>query len=279
MISLSNDFCTPMTEDQLRKECPYIFAKTPTNPGVSGKYVQATTKDVIDDMAKMGWYPVQAKQCRAKKGSKGIRSFHMVAMQNDKMTIPSPDGKTEAYVRIIIQNSHDGFNSFKFMMGLYRCVCSNGLVVADAEFTAFSIRHVNYTFEELRQVVVAATAAVPGIRETTVAMRETVLTEDQKRELAVETYKIRKGMTEEKDVKVRQETIDELLEPLRPEDTGNTLWNVFNVLQEKMIKGGFAAPSKNGKLRAARSIKSIKKDTEYNQQLWATAERYMAVAA
>ena len=277
MISLSNDFCTPMTDEQLREACPYVFAKAPTNPGVSGKYVQATTKDVIDDMAKMGWYPVQAKQCRAKKGSKGIRSFHMVAMQNDEMTIPSPDGKTEAYVRIIIQNSHDGFNSFKFMMGLYRCVCSNGLVVADAEFEAFSIRHINYSFEELRQVVVAATSAIPALREKTIAMRETVLTEEQKRELAVETYKIRKGVTE--DVKVEEATVNDLLTPVRSEDEGNTLWNVFNVLQEKMIKGGFSATGKNGKVRKQRSIKSIKKDTEYNQQLWSVAERYMAVAA
>ena len=276
MISLSNDFCTPMTEKEVRAACPYAFAVTPTNPGVSGKYIQANTATVIKDMEKMGWYPVQAKQCRAKKGSKGIRSFHMVAMQNDNVTIPGPDGKTESYVRIIIQNSHDGFSSFKFMMGLYRCVCSNGLVVADAEFTTFSIRHINYSFEELLQVVNQAVAAVPGIREKTIAMRNTVLTDEQKRDLAVATYKIRKG---DEQAKVDEATVNDLLTPLRKEDAGNSLWNVFNVLQEKMIKGGFSATTKSGKTRKQRSIKSIKKDTEYNQQLWAVAESYMAVAA
>ena len=279
MISLSSDFCTPMTEEQVRAACPYAFAEVPTNPDVSGKYIQANTATVIKDMAKMGWYPVQAKQCRAKKGSKGIRSFHMVAMQNDNVTIPGPDGKTEAYVRIIIQNSHDGFSSFKFMMGLYRCVCSNGLVVSDAEFTTFSIRHINYSFEELLQVVNQAVAAVPGLCEKTVAMRNTVLSDEQKRELAVATYKIRKGVTEEDKVKVDDATIADLLTPVRKEDNGDSLWNVFNVLQEKMIKGGFSATGKNGKVRKQRSIKSIRKDTEYNQQLWAVAESYMAVAA
>ena len=279
MISLSNDFCTPMTEKQVREACPYAFAETPTNPNVSGKYMQANTATVIKDMEKMGWYPVQAKQCRPRKGSKGIRSFHMVAMQNDAVTIPGPDGKTESYVRIIIQNSHDGFSSFKFMMGLYRCVCSNGLVVADAEFTTFSIRHINYSFEELLQVVNQAVAAVPGIREKTIAMRGTVLTDEQKRDLAVATYKIRNGATEQDEVKVDDATIADLLTPVRNEDKGNTLWNVFNVLQEKMIKGGFSAPGKNGKSRRQRSIKSIRKDTEYNQQLWALAESYMAAAA
>ena len=276
MISLSNDFCTPMTEDQVRAACPYAFAETPTNPDVSGKYIQANTATVIKDMEKMGWYPVQARQCRAKKGSKGIRSFHMVAMQNDNVTIPGPDGKTESYVRIIIQNSHDGFSSFKFMMGLYRCVCSNGLVVADAEFTTFSIRHINYSFEELLQVVNQAVAAVPGIRNKVVAMRETMLDEEQKRNLAIETFKIRKG---DENAKVDEDTVNDLLTPLRREDAGNSLWNVFNVLQEKMIKGGFSVTGKNGKARKQRSIKSIKKDAEYNQQLWGLAESYVSVAA
>ena len=43
------------------------FHQTPTNPNVSDKYIQASTIDVINDLAKLGWYPVQAKQCRNKK--------------------------------------------------------------------------------------------------------------------------------------------------------------------------------------------------------------------
>lgn len=275
MISLSNDFCTPMTEEQLRKACPYAFAEMPTNPGVSGKYIQANTKTVVDDMAKMGWYPVQAKQCREKKGSKGIRSFHMVCLQNDNIKIMNPNGGTEAYVRIILQNSHDGFSSFKFMMGLYRCVCSNGLVVADAEFETFSIRHVNYTFEELRTVVNKVVSSIPNVINKMDAMSQVVPTDEQKREMAVETYKIRKGVAEEDKVNVDDATITDLLTPVRSEDNTDTLWGLFNILQEKMIKGGFSATGKNGKARKQRPISSIKKDADYNQKLWAIAERFM----
>jgi hypothetical protein len=51
---------------------------------------------------------------------------------------------------LFLTNSHDGFNSFQFRVGIYRLVCSNGLVVADEEFSAFRIRHKGYTFAELR---------------------------------------------------------------------------------------------------------------------------------
>ena len=274
MISLSKEM-SRMTMDQVKEACPYVSKRTPTNPGVSGKYTVANTEDVINDLAKFGWYPVEAKQCRAKKGSKGIRSFHMVALQNDDVTIPDPNGGTEAYVRIILQNSHDGFNPFKFMMGLYRCICSNGLVVCDAEFSVFSIRHINYNFEELRKIVEKVVATVPGIIDKRNTMVKTELTEEQKREMAIETYRIRKNLVSEAKLVLDDATINDLLFPTRKEDEGNSLWQVFNVLQEKMIKGGFSATGKNGKARKQRPISSVKKDADYNQQLWALAEKYI----
>ena len=271
----------PMTNEEVMSVCPYAFAEVPTNPGVSGKYVHANTQTVIQDMEKLGWYPVEAKQCRQKKGSKGIRSFHMVVMESNdvKTNIVGPDGNVEAKVRIIIQNSHDGFNSFRFMMGVYRFVCSNGMVVADAQFADFSIRHINYSFEELRGVVAKVMAEVPATIDKMNAMSTTILTDEQKREMAVETYKIRKGYAAEDNVNVDDQTVEDLLTPVRAEDEGDSLWNIFNVLQEKMIKGSFMAPGKNGKARKQRAITSIKKDLDYNERLWAVAERYIPVAA
>ena len=280
MISLANQMA-PMTNEQVKSVCPYAFAEDPTNPAVSGKYVHANTATVISDMEKLGWYPVEAKQCRQKKGSKGIRSFHMVVMESNdvKTNILGADGNVEAKVRIIIQNSHDGFNSFRFMMGVYRFVCSNGMVVADAQFADFSIRHINYSFDELRGIVAQVMDKVPATIDKMNAMSTTILTDDQKREMAVETYKIRKGYASEDNVNVDDQTVEDLLTPVRTEDEGNSLWSVFNVLQEKMIKGSFMAPGKNGKSRKQRPITSIKKDLDYNERLWAVAEQYIPVAA
>lgn len=274
MISLSNEM-NRMTMNDVRAKCPYAFAEAPTNPGVSSKYTYANTETVINDMAKLGWYPVEAKQCRQKKGSKGIRSFHVVAFQHDDVKIVNSKGEDEAYVRIVLQNSHDGFNSFRFMMGCYRMVCSNGCILSDAEFADFSIRHINYSFEELRGIVAKVMNQVPTAIDKMNTMNAILLTDEQKYEMAAETYKIRKGFAPEDKVDVDSQTINDLLTPLRAEDEGNSLWNVFNVLQEKMIKGGFSATGKNGKVRKQRPISSIKKDVEYNQRLWAIAERYM----
>ena len=171
--NLSNHF---LSNDELKSICPMAFKSEPTNPNVSDKYIMATTMDVVNDMAKLGWYPVQAKQCRNKKNSKGIRSYHLIAFQNENVKVMNGN-EIEAYPRIILQNSHDGFNSFKFMCGLFRIVCSNGLIVADEEFANLSIRHINYTFEELRDTINVVIAKLPGKIEVLNEMRNTELSE------------------------------------------------------------------------------------------------------
>ena len=77
--------------------------------------------------------------------------------------------------------------------------------------------------------------------------------------------------------------LDDLLLPcVHPiyfkEDEKNDLWTIFNICQEKMIKGGFKAENKKLKLRKQKGITSIKKDLEFNQSLWQKATQYLMCA-
>lgn len=273
---LSENF---MTIDDIKRECPLAFKDMPTNPNVSDKYIQANTSTVISDLEKLGWRPVQAKQCRMRKNSSGVRSFHMIAFQNPDIYIEKPDGNggttIDAYPRIILTNSHDGFNSFKFMVGLFRLVCSNGLVISGEQFVNMAIRHVNYDFETLRDVVKKAIENIPNIVCQMNEMKKTVLSEEQKKEIATSVIKIRKNISDDEKFDIDEKTVMDILMPNREEDKGDDLWTVFNVCQEKMIKGGYAATNSQNKLRKQRSITSIKKDLDFNQKLWAVASRYM----
>ena len=284
MLSFNNDNLATsfLSNDDLRRLCPMALHVTPTNPGVSDRYVHANTMTVVEDLAKLGWYPVQAKQCRNKKNSSGIRSFHMIAFQNPdvKITKTMDNGETvvDTYPRIILTNSHDGFNSFKFMVGLFRLICSNGLVVCNNQMVDMSIRHINYDFEELRKVVASAIERVPEIVNTMNEMRNVILTDEQKTELATEVVKLRKGVEDDKDFVVEAEVVEDILTPVRAEDKGSDLWTIFNICQEKMIKGGFGLRTSRNKLRRQRGITSIKKDMEFNQRLWNTASQYLVAA-
>lgn len=273
----SQSLCPVMSKEEMRKKAPFIFCKEKTNPGTSDKYSFADTETLIDDMAKLGWGVTDCKQQRANKRS-NIRSFHTIAFQNPDIYLTNDKGEIEAFPRIIVSNSHDGFHSFKFMAGLYRLVCSNGLILADAEFTAFSVRHINYDFGELQKIVAQSIELTRTKVSVINDMQATHLSVEQQQALATKAIAIRKGMNWES-LKVDDQDINDILEPVRDEDSGDSLWTVFNVLQEKVIKGDFVlGKTKTGKRRKARPITGAAKDIDVNQALFLAASEYLPAA-
>ena len=270
--------CPFMSKEEMKTKAPYIFADKPTNGDVSERYTLASTETVIDDMAKLGWGVTDCKQQRANKRS-NVRSFHMVSLQNPNVYIEE-NGEIVAYPRIILTNSHDGFHSFKFMIGIFRLCCSNGLVIATQEFANVAIRHINYDFEELRRVVAQAVEATKKNVEVMNTMQETTLTAEQKADFATKAIAIRKGIKEdEKMPQLSAEDVEDILSPVRDEDKGDDLWSVYNVLQEKIMKGAFHfGKTKLGKNRKARPITGAAKDIEVNQKLFETASSYLLAA-
>lgn len=272
---LSNNF---LTAEEIHKRCPLAYATAPTNPKVSDKYIQANTSTVIDDMAKLGWFPIDAKQKKARKNSSGIQSFHMIAFQNPNVKVMQGDD-VEAYPRIILTNSHDGMASFRFRVALFRCICSNGLIIADENFAELTIRHINYTFDDLRHLVEKTMRELPEYINIMNRMKTTTLDKSQKYDFALKMLKIRKNVPEEEKLNVSERTLIDILTPTRKEDEGDSLWNVFNVLQEKMIKGGAMVESgKEDKLRKMRPVKSFVRDLSVNYRMFDTAMDYLDAA-
>lgn len=267
-----------LSDDEIKQKCPFAFYNHPTNPKVSEKYVQANTSTVIKDMAKLGWYVIDAKQKAKRKNSSKVQSFHMIAFQNPNIKILQ-NGEVEAFPRIILTNSHDGMASFKFMVSLFRCVCSNGLIIADEKFAELTIRHINYTFEDLRHLVEKTIRELPEYISVMNRMKETTLNKEQKYDFALKMLKIRKNVPFEEKLNVSEKTLTEILAPTRKEDEGDSLWSVFNVLQEKMIKGGSMIESgKNDKLRKLRPVKSFVRNINANYQFFDTAMDYLETA-
>ena len=262
-----------LTKDQLREICPVAFKDAPTNPNVTNRYLFVNTETIIDDLDKLGWKPVSAAM-RKSRGKDTIFSKHMVSFQNPNIKITSKDGD-DAFPRIIMTNSHDGLQAFKFSVGIFRLVCSNGLVVADEKFSEFKIRHKGYTFGELRDVVAQAVKDLPNKVEVLNKMRNKILTQDEKQKLALDAMLIRAGITPDsdkaKEFEYDEETIQDILEPKRKEDKGDDLWKTFNVIQEKITQGEFHAALKGAKVRKVRKIKSFEKDLEVNKKLFKLA--------
>jgi hypothetical protein len=277
MMISNNSADQVMTIDQLKKEVPFAFLNAPTRQ-VSSKYVHVPTSRVIDDLMSMGWQPVQAAQRRGRAGKTSMFSKHMIKFQNPNLIIKGNEGD-DVFPQIILTNSHDGTQSFKFMMGLYRLVCSNGLVIADEEFASFKIRHMGYSFEDLQQLITNAVEELPKKVEVINTMKSVELTEKQQKDLAFKAFLLRQGIALEseqaKEVEISDEVLENILETQRAEDAGNDLWVTFNRVQEAITQGGFQGALQGAKIRKVRKIKSFEKDLKLNQQLFDLALQYV----
>ena len=64
----------------------------------------------------------------------------------------------------------------------------------------------------------------------------------------------------------------EIMYPKREEDNKNDLWTVFNVVQEKFIKGGLEYQTQRGRKTSLRGLSSIMAVNQVNTKLWELAE-------
>ena len=259
-----------LTKANIMSMAPSVFAESPSDE-VSKHYTHIPTERVIDDMEVLGWKPIEAKEVKARKSStKGFQK-HLLVFRNDEIVINGNDGDT-VYPQILLTNSHDGKNSFQFQAGLYRMICSNGLVIADEQFESVKMRHMGYSFEDLQDMIKEMVGKLPLTVESMNKMKAIEMAEEQILAFAKDALNTRFTKKEMNRIEV---DLKELVAPVRKEDKGSDLWSVFNVVQEKLIEGDFQYRA-GGKVRQARVIKNFKQDMKINKKLFNVALEYAA---
>jgi hypothetical protein len=128
-----------------------------------------------------------------------------------------------------------------------------------------------YSFDELQTNIKQFVDGLPSIVERMNMFITKTMTENEMKAFAQQAIDARFG-----GAKVTGIELEELLAVERNEDNGNTLWKVFNRVQEKIVGGSFTYVNEEGKLRKARPIKNFQQDMALNGQLWEIAEQFIA---
>ncbi len=257
-----------LTRDDLRRLAPSIFATAPHH-GVSECYRFLPTVHVLDILRDRGYFPVKAMQSTARLPDKSDFTRHMVRLRHADRLAPQAVG-TEL-PELVLSNSHDRSAAYRLASGIFRLVCSNGLVVASADFGGISVKHSGGA--ELEERILDATYQI--IEETPRVMQQIgtwkAIPLDPARQLAFATaaLEIRDGTAE---IEPRA-----LLAPRRGEDRPATdgsrsLWTTMNVAQEHLTRGGVRGRSTSGRLMTTRPIKAVDADIRTNPALWRLAE-------
>ncbi len=219
-----------------------------------------------------GWSPVIAQQQKAREADRHGFQKHLIRFhrRDDLGAAPLGDSRLE----LVMMNSHDGGCAFRLFAGVFRFVCSNGLIVADASFGSVSIRHSHRSVNEVinaAQKIAGDSDCIGGRIEQ---FRNRVLSEEERLAFATRALTLRYESVEQAPV---YPSI--LLEPARSADRGNTLWQTFNVVQEKMMRGTepdrLKAAREHRRAARVRGLRGLDSQINLNRDLWELAAAHL----
>jgi len=223
----------------------------------SEKYLFVPTEQVVQELAQHGW--MVSKTLTYKTRSEDRKGFqkHMVRLRRatgKQITIG------DSIAELLMINSHDGTTSYQFRAGIFRLVCSNGMVVSETEFQGIRVPHKG----NLREIIDASLAVaikLPTLAEVVNTMKSKMLSTLQRTEFAHAASVIRYG--EKTTVPLEQ-----ILNVRRPEDEKHDLWTTFNLVQENIMRGGGVGQLANGDFRTLRPVVGMDKNVQVNERLW-----------
>jgi hypothetical protein len=239
--------------NSLRERVPAIFTKTPS-PKVSNRYSFADSEYYLQKFIDADWTIHSARQV-----SKSEYAPHQVILRNKDIATVG-----DLLPQLIFTNSHNGIKKMTMDTGIYRLVCSNGLVVPTSITQSLSIKHIDLGDSTTDTIVNSFYEKVPIIMNSIDRMRNKILTNDEIDNFTYNALQIRF-------INAVGININDVVKPSRIEDYSDDLWTVFNVVQEKLIRGGIQLPSK----RHSRPINNFVNDNDINTKLWQLAEQYI----
>jgi len=250
----------PLSDDQIHRVAPSIFAQA-KHQSRSERYTYIPTGEVLGALRKEGFQPFMVCQTRVRDAGKREHTKHMLRLRHANQINGAEANE------IILLNSHDGTSSYQMLAGMFRFVCSNGLVCGD---TVADLR-IPHKGDVTGQVIAGAYDVLEGfdlVRERREGMAAITLNPSESEVFA------RAALSLKYDDPVQPAPITEaqLLQSRRREDDRPDLWSTFNRVQENLVRGGLSARSANGRRNHTRAIQGIDQNVKVNRALWILAE-------
>lgn len=257
-----------LSDNEIARIAPSVFA-TAAHESRSERYTYVPTSDVLAGLRREGFEVFAASQSRSRIEGKAEFTKHCLRLR------PAGSSRVAADVsEVVLVNSHDGTSSYQMMEGVYRQVCSNGMI-AYTETGGVRIPHKG---DIIGRVIEGAFTVVDNFEDTRnriESMKAVTLAPAEQLAFATAAIETRWD-TSEAPAPVEPAR---LLSARRFEDKASDLWTTFNRVQENVIKGGLRGRSTTGRRMSTRQVTGIDSDIKINRALWMLAEQMKALKA
>lgn len=268
----------PFTIDELKLRVPAAFAHQASSD-VSQKYNFISTEQVINTLIGGKFLPYGAMQGNSRKEGNTLVAKHVIKFRKEGTQII----KGEMIPEIVLSTSHDGTSAFKLDLGIYRILCSNGLVAPTSFLASRSVRHQGYNDGDIIDASFEVLSNCPAVDQNLTDMTKLFLSDKEREAYAEAALELKydddfdeNGLPK---IEILKPSPRLLLSNRRYGDSGKDLLTTFNVVQENMIRGGltfFGRDKKGRKVKkTTRSVKSVAEDLKLNKALWTLANKIL----
>jgi hypothetical protein len=261
--SLTARGADPLTDDQIRRVAPSVFAEQ-AHDSRSARYAYIPTADVLGGLRAEGFEVFSATQARCRSEDRREHTKHLLRLRHvSQLARTDRDSSPE----IVLLNSHDGTSSYQLMGGVFRMVCANGLIVPDGVCQTVKVQHSGQVRDKVTQGAFEVLDGLTRVIDSRDSMRAVTLSDDESRVFAAAALQLR--YDEDKPAPIEPAQV---LRPRRLEDRAPDLWTTFNRTQENLVRGGLRGRSATGARQSTRAVTGIDQDVKLNRALWTLAE-------
>lgn len=255
-----------LDRDMIRRAAPSVFAQAP-HGDVSSKYGFINTSALLDRMETEGFRVTKAGQMTVRDEGKGAFTKHMLRFRH----VDAQPVFRDTFPEIVMFNSHDRSSGFSMEAGMYRLVCSNGLIAFTANIGRVACRHSKGNVDDAIEGVYSIINSMPEISAQVEGMATTVLSRPEQEAFANSALLLR---WEEGAAPVKA---SQILEARRGVDKVTDVYTTLNVVQENLIRGGLNGRDRNNRRRRTSAVQSINTDTKLNKALYNLAAEMVKI--
>ena len=258
----------PLSDEEIRAVAPSVFAES-AHVSRSARYSAIPTSEVLTSLRREGFQPFMVTQGGSRDEEKRGFTKHMLRLRHES-TMAAQVG--DSFQEIVLVNSHDGTSSYQLMAGMFRLVCSNGMVVgAGGGFDEVRIKHQGDVTGAVIDGCVEILNRLPAVAGEVENFNRLQLTAGEQSAFAQAALAVRYDEGE------APLAAEKLLTVKRREDVQPTVWNTLNTIQENVIRGGigYVLRDENGyrkQIRRTREVAGIEQNVKLNRALWVLAQ-------
>lgn len=256
---------TPLTDEQMRKVAPSIFADG-KHESRSDRYTYIPTSAVLQGLRKEGFEAFSVCQTRVRDEGKREHAKHLVRLRHVGAVQPINVG--DSVLELCLLNSHDGSSSYHLYPGVFRYVCTNGLMVPECTLPGVKVQHTGKVQDKVIEGAYEILEGCTRVVESRESMQALTLSQEEQAIFARGALSLR--YTE--DDTPAPVTDTGILASRRQADNGNDLWRTFNRVQENVIRGGVRGRNAQGRPMRTREVQGIDQNVRLNRALWTLAE-------